>query len=171
MVPAEYPGWIPTVDDVATVLSTRTHAQFRTIGTFTADTTPTADQVQDIIYTAADLVVPKVGDVDGRAARLAATAVKYKAAQVIEVTFFPQEANPQNSPAASYAALFTEALDGAVQAAADPDEGGSDNGDEGGADTEPVGSGGDVFVTVVDFDDPLPAAMLLEPRDFGRVLW
>ncbi len=132
-----YPEWMPSVDQLASLMSARTlggELGMSELGVFDTTTRPTASQAQQALLDSADIVIPEVGDVDGRAGRLAAQAVLRRAAATVESTYMPEQAAQAQSSYQLYMAEYRELLKSAVSAAAEVDAlGSSDAGDGGSA--------------------------------------
>src|SRR5215471_4111698 len=83
----------PTVDDVARLIRARTKDDTGDeVGTFTADTRPTADLVEGHIDAALALVgthLPPPARIDARFGPAVAALVAYRAALQIEKSYFP----------------------------------------------------------------------------------
>lgn len=93
---------LPALEDVAVLLASRTKGEFVELGTFTVDTKPTAVQVTTLIARAARQVYLAVGAwADLPNADLQATAVDLVALRAslwVELSYFPEQAAPENSP-------------------------------------------------------------------------
>lgn len=92
------PATLPTVDEVAALLHARTNVMGRETGTFSDQTRPTDDQVRHLIDLAAADLAARVGnplpiDVEPDVRRLAAL----KAAALVEMSFFPQQLDSDQS--------------------------------------------------------------------------
>lgn len=103
---------LPTVKDVGELLLNRTVSDSVPLGTFTAITKPTADQVQGLIRKAADRVTTRVGPVV--AVSLASdvrTAIALRAAMMVEASAYPQEIRGGYSAYPELAAQYAEAIE------------------------------------------------------------
>jgi hypothetical protein len=100
-------SFVPTVDDVGALLRARTKDQFgNELGTFTADTRPTDDQVLVLIGQAYDYVTARVdSDLPQESWRAARSAIALKAAMLVELSYWPDQIPANQSP---YAALRQE---------------------------------------------------------------
>lgn len=93
--------WAPALDDVARHIATRTRdtedpGSDELLGTFTAHTTPTADQVQPIIDGAVRGVLSRTGPLDGTDAELcdsARAAAEWRAAADVEIAYPNRDAD------------------------------------------------------------------------------
>ena len=145
----DYPEWIPTVDELGALMRARTTGGSLGAteqGTFNESTRPTGEQAQRHLTEAADIVIPQVGEVTGRAANLAKAATLRWAAMTVEQTYFPEQQQDQRqSPYANYRREYLDLLAAAEKAAAEVDaDGDSDAGEGGGAyGTFPSDSGWD----------------------------
>jgi hypothetical protein len=99
----------PTVDDVARLLRARTKDQFgNEVGTFDADTRPTADQVDEQIdasFTTIAIRLPPVAQLADELLPALAAVVALHAACLIEKSYFPEQVNSDRS---AYAQLVAE---------------------------------------------------------------
>lgn len=98
----------PTVADVGAILRTRTKtATGDELGTFTADTRPTAVQVGLLIDQALGDVAIEVGeDIPEALWPAAKRVVALGAAVQVELTFFPEQIQPGRSPYPQLLALY-----------------------------------------------------------------
>ena len=137
-------GWAPTVDQVAAVLRSRTRGMASRDaltageqGTFTATTRPTADQVTELILVACGELALML---EGRTPCTAlletgcTTAVTYRAAQLVEVSYFSEQTNTDQTAFNALQKLWDGASGSLVKSIAAqcplPDEG--DTGSDGG---------------------------------------
>lgn len=92
--------WRPTVDQVATHIRARTATDESgdEVGTFTADTRPTADQVEDIIDDKVQeiLAVFVSGEVPEASFGAAHRAVRLSAAAEVEQSYFPADPSAES---------------------------------------------------------------------------
>jgi hypothetical protein len=102
----------PTVADVGALLRARTKtASGSEAGTFTTETRPTADQVTALISTAAqDLVEVTGADIPESVWGSAKTAVIYRTAMLIELSYFPEQVATDRSAYPNYEKLWSEKL-------------------------------------------------------------
>ena len=102
----------PTVDEVALLIRARTKDSMGTeVGTFTADTRPTDDQVEAQIDAAVALVGTRLPPIDRIAPELlpaVASVVAYRAALRIEKSYFPEQVRSDRS---AYPQLYEEYQD------------------------------------------------------------
>lgn len=139
------PAWAPTVEDVAKHLRARTRGlSGAEIGTFTDETVPTDNQVEGMIDLAMPFVSGVLGVVPaGSACEEGARALTaLKTAEMIEVSYFPEQLAPGGTVSA-LRALYADLLP-AVQACV------SGGGTGGG------GSDGDASLPVSFFNDADP---------------
>lgn len=140
------PAWAPTVADVARHLRARTRSPSGAdLGTFTDVTTPTDEQVQGMIDDALPFVSGKIGTVplDSPCEEGARTLASLKAAEMVEISYFPEQLAPGGTVAA-LRALFADLLPGVQACVSGGGEGGGDD-----ADNTPPSS---CFYDVVDYD-------------------
>lgn len=103
----------PTVDQVGVLLRARTKdSEGVEQGTFTSTTRPTADQAQQLIDMAVDMVHAAVGGIpaDSACATGAWTVGALGAACLIEKSYFPEQVNSARSPYEQYWAEYQSAL-------------------------------------------------------------
>lgn len=110
-------AFVPTVAALAAVMRARTLGAGNTItGQFSDETTPTADQAQEIILRATGDITGRVGtQIPDTQRELARSAILYKAAYLIELGYFPEQIDTDRSPADHYNSLWREALTGLEQ--------------------------------------------------------
>ena len=105
-----------TVAEVAAWISARTKDDNgNELGTFTEDTRPTADQVQEAIDAQVVLLGEQVGGVGPDCADLARGAVAIGAAAQIELSYFPEQNRTDLSPYIYLRDRYAEALTGLTQ--------------------------------------------------------
>jgi hypothetical protein len=115
----EAPDWMPEPDQVAAVLRARTRgrgsigaASAAEQGSFTATTRPTAAQVGELIELATTELCGRFAgrspctDVLRGAAQVAAV---YRAAQLVELSYFPEQVGAAGGAYAALGELWTEA--------------------------------------------------------------
>jgi hypothetical protein len=106
----------PTVDDVAALIRARTKDNNgNEVGTFTADTRPTAAQAQEAIDHQVILLHTKVGAIGPGCTSIATMAAAYGAAAEIELSYFPEQARTDRSPYTYLIARWEEYAEGLVQ--------------------------------------------------------
>ena len=105
--------WRPTVNDVAALLRARTQALNTESGTFSEDTRPTKAQVQVLIGQAVNEVATRLGtdelpsdDVSAYAREL----VAIRAAMAVEISYFPEQTNIDQSAYEHLKELFDAGL-------------------------------------------------------------
>lgn len=112
------PTYMPSVDRVATIIRSYTTLKGGgEAGTFTADTDPTAAEVQDHIVGAASHVAVKVGltirpELNGAAANV----IALRAAIFTVLSSFSEQVNEDTSPVDTLRELYTEEMDALVEA-------------------------------------------------------
>jgi len=110
-----FKGWVwqPTVSDVAALLRARTKqiGTAQELGTFTAETRPTGQQVQTLIRKATGDLAMVIGDeVPGVIMREANETAALKAAMMVELSYFPEQVATNRSPYAQYKELYDDAV-------------------------------------------------------------
>jgi hypothetical protein len=101
----------PSVARLSSIMRARTEGPFSNQGVFNAQTSPTADQADDLIDDAVDLVLIKLGpNIPSSLTRQASRAVTFKAAALIELTYYPEQANDDNSAYSLYQAQYDETM-------------------------------------------------------------
>lgn len=106
-------SWRPSLAEVAALLRTRTKDNMGTeLGTFTADTRPTAAEVEQLTSLATAHVASRVGlepcrtALESRARGLAALYT----AMLIELSYFPEQVGTDVSPYNQYRDLFDDGI-------------------------------------------------------------
>jgi hypothetical protein len=128
----------PTIADIAVLVPARTVDRFgNRLGTFTAETRPTAIEVQRIIVKATAQVGAKAvvtsesgPDVILQARHLSALY----GAMLVELTYFPEQIGSGRSPYPEYKDLYDNGIEALASAAIDRNEGGD------GSPADPVSS-------------------------------
>lgn len=141
-------SWAPTVDDVGALLRARTKdSHGNEVGTFTADTRPTREQVESIIGRvvsdlADSITDPSLTPLPDRLAGSATRVAVLMAAAEIELSYFPEQVATGRSPYAQYRELLgdrTAALHNALaDLGHDTDATGPAGGTDGGSAVAPV---------------------------------
>lgn len=109
----------PTVLELSALMRARTRGEFSDQGVFNAETRPTDVEAQAMIDLAASVVTPKVSDdVPAKLVAAVTAAIKFKAATLVEATYYPEQANADNSAYALWQAQYEELI--AVLKDADP---------------------------------------------------
>lgn len=107
----------PTLDELATLMRARTQGTLSLQGEFNTDTLPTADQAESTIDIAQALVLARLGDtVPDNLVSAAEKAILFKAAALVEVTYYPEQANDDSSAYSLYQAQFEELRDALIAA-------------------------------------------------------
>lgn len=107
----------PTVADLSALMRARTEGELSYQGVFNSETRPDAAQAADLIDVASALVIAKLGaTVPDALSGAASKAVLFKAAALVEVTYYPEQANDDNSAYALYQAQYEELRDALVSA-------------------------------------------------------
>lgn len=133
--------YTPTVDDVAALLRARTRDDVGVeVGTFNEDTSPTADEVTNLIALAVGSVSSAVGaDIPDAADRddggdvdahrdAAKTLVSLKAAMLIELSYYPEQIDADRSPYNAYKDIYDENRAALLEAVLEARGGSSDGG-------------------------------------------
>lgn len=114
--------WTPSLESVGSLLRARTvDTNSNELGTFTANTRPTANQVEDIIVIAVDEVdVALAVDVPQGLWGAAGSLATYRAAMLIELSYFPEQVGTARSPYEHYERLYDMGLKRLVAKLNDP---------------------------------------------------
>lgn len=113
----------PEVSDIAAVLRVRTYDSNNVqLGTFTADTRPTAVQVQELIEGAVSEVKVRIGDdIPTRLNKTAKQAVVLNTAAAIERSYYSEQAaNRDTSAYQLFKDDYTDLMGHLVESVADP---------------------------------------------------
>lgn len=108
--------WWPTVDTVAALVRARTRTSGfagTTTGTFTDQTTPTREQVEELIELAAgEMTVAMSGHLPCNTILIdqAARATAYRVAQLVELSLSPETSNDEDSAARSFGKLADQQM-------------------------------------------------------------
>lgn len=104
--------WLPSVGAVGALLRARTRdSHGNELGTFTADTRPTEDQVSGLLTSAAGDLSSAVGaDLPQAVWQSAFTTAMYKAALLVELSYFPEQVASGRSPYEQIEELHEKAL-------------------------------------------------------------
>jgi|SRR6185312_9457626 len=101
--------WTPTLEAVAARISARTRMDNGELaGTFNSETEPTDEQVIEVIKQAVDFLALRLGPMADRLEPQARALAALRAAYMVELSFFPEQAETGMSP---YNALRTEFKD------------------------------------------------------------
>lgn len=118
------PIWdLPTVDDIGAMLRARTQDNDdQELGTFTADTRPTDEEVERLIGQAATVVYNSTGDLSGLTcanADMIREGAKYLisvlACCLVELSYFPEQVRSNRSAFQEYYDIFTNETTGMPQ--------------------------------------------------------
>ncbi len=101
----------PDVSDVAVLMRARTRDRVGNEGTFTADTRPTAAEVDHLVTLVTGAVRSQIGgpDIPPVLADEARMVIAYGVAQLVEQSYFPEQ-NDGEGPAARFGRLYDTAL-------------------------------------------------------------
>lgn len=103
----------PTLSDLGGIMRARTRdVDGSELGTFTADTRPTATEAAALVDRALAIVNPRLGVVPDALAETAKSVVALRAAMFVEAAYFPEENDSEGSPYANYRDAYVEALGG-----------------------------------------------------------
>jgi hypothetical protein len=101
--------YLPTIQDIASLMRARTVDTFGKEGTFDASTRPTGEDVVVLIDQATSDVTTAIDtDIPPGAYRYAKQAIIYRTAMLIELGYWPEQINTGRSPYAQYEALFND---------------------------------------------------------------
>lgn len=101
------------VQDVASLLRARTKDDSgNEVGDFTADTRPTESEVEDLIAQSASMVNAVAnGDIPSRLVEFAQHVVALRTAMMVELTYWPEQVQRENSPFGHLREMFVDALE------------------------------------------------------------
>lgn len=104
--------YTPSVAQVGSLLRARTvDTNGQELGTFTAQTRPTETQVALLIETATGELAAKIGStIHADFHPLARTAATYRAASLVEISYFPEQVATGRSPYEHLRDLWTDTL-------------------------------------------------------------
>lgn len=104
--------WSPSLQTVGSLLRARTRDTNGTeVGTFSPDTRPTDDQATGLVVTATYDVAAAVGsEIPEALWPMAESVTSYRAAMLIELSYFPEQVAAGRSPYEQLKALYTESL-------------------------------------------------------------
>jgi hypothetical protein len=110
-----------SVEDVASLLRARTKDDSgNEVGNFNADTRPTDSEVEDLIAQAAAMVAAVAnGDVPSRLVPFGQNVVALRTAMMVELTYWPEQVQRENSPYQHLREMFVDALEAFKVALAD----------------------------------------------------
>lgn len=113
-VPDPAPSFLECpVEDVASLLRARTKDDSgNEVGDFNADTRPTSSEVEDLIAQSAAMVAAVAnGDVPSRLVPFAQHVVALRTAMMVELTYWPEQVQRENSPFEHLREMFVDALE------------------------------------------------------------
>jgi hypothetical protein len=119
--------YTPTTTEVARLLRARTKdaTTGTEIGDFNTNTRPTATEVTDLIGDAAASIAARIGTtIPDEHAWLAQRTAAIRAAMLIELSYFPEQTNGDDTAYAHLADLYAESLTG-LEAALEDNEAGT----------------------------------------------
>jgi len=114
--------WLPTVSEVGDRMAARTWDGTVQVGTFTADTTPTAWQVTRLIQDAAGVVLAALGTPPEPQYRVAKYAVICRTAMAIERGYYPTDADESDAAYTRWGTEYQTAHDALAAAIAAAEE-------------------------------------------------
>lgn len=110
-MPVEQLSWAPTIAEVALHITARTRLPNGTLAeTFTEETTPKAQKVQQHIEHAMNFLIPRLGPMAPRMEEQARSLAALKAACSVELAYFPEQIETATSPYKALAADFKAEL-------------------------------------------------------------
>lgn len=117
-------GSTPTVDELSALLRARTYSNGQQEGVFNSETRPTASQVADLISMAAGYVLGRTGaDVPDDLLPAVRYATALRAAMLIEMSYWPEQANETGSLYDMLSSTFDTHLAGLIDSLADIGQG------------------------------------------------
>jgi hypothetical protein len=147
--------WAPALVEVAALVRTRTRDDDGNyLGTFTADTSVTAEEVEALAHYATASVATQIG-LSPCSATLKARArgmASLYTAMLIELSYFPEQVGSDRSPYAKYKELFDDGMPALIEAVAENCGGGGGG--------ESVGGAG-----------PMPSSSFPPPSGIGEACW
>jgi hypothetical protein len=104
-----YP-WVPSLEQIGALLRTRTKdTAGNELGTFTTDTRPTAQDVQELIQQAVDTFVLRAGtEIPPELYQEAQRLIAIRTAMLVEISYFPEQIDTGRSPYNQYMQLWVE---------------------------------------------------------------
>lgn len=101
----------PTVRELGELMGARTYKLGKKLGFFNDETTPTAEQADSKIDVATQVVLTKVGTkVTESFYTLCRTAILFKAAALVEMSYYPEQANDDNSAYSLYEDQYNQLM-------------------------------------------------------------
>jgi hypothetical protein len=108
----DLPNWAPSIKQVAQRITARTRMPNGDLaGTFNSETEPSVDQVTEIIESAISFLRPRLGEVAESMADQAQALAALRAAYMVEIAFFPEQAESVTSPYRELRMEFREELE------------------------------------------------------------
>jgi len=109
-VPDETADYVPSVSELGTLMRARTKDnQGNELGTFTENTRPTGEQAAQVLREAADDVMSPIDtSIPPRANRYARAAILYRAAMIVEISYYPEQIGSNRSPFQEYKAMYDQ---------------------------------------------------------------
>jgi hypothetical protein len=114
------PGARPSAEDIATILWARTRNSAGAVGAFSTTTSPTLAQVEKMIDSSVADVAMRAGLIPEGLEGVARHAAALWTAASIERSYFPEQANNENSAYALFREDYLEAVARIVEAVIDP---------------------------------------------------
>jgi hypothetical protein len=125
------PDWTPSVADVGAILRARTKdTNGSELGTFSSNTRPTAEGVQQLVATALSDVLVRTGPIPSALEDYARRVVALGGALLVELSYFPEQIQTGRSPYAQLRVWYDSALERLGLAVDDVNNGGEVGGDE-----------------------------------------
>lgn len=104
-------GYRPALADLGAIMRARTKDNDQVeLGTFTADTRPTGVEADLMIDQASALVATRLGSVPRRLGDLARAIVALRAAMYVEVSYYPEDTDTDQSAYARYREQYNDAI-------------------------------------------------------------
>ena len=130
----------PSQAELGSLMRARTRIPGGTLqGYFGDNTNPTGEQAREQLDFATDLVLTKLGmDIAPRFFRMVRRAILLKAAALIELTYYPEQANDDQSAYSLYQAQYTELIAALTDALLGNEPGGSAGAGKGGFGMIPI---------------------------------
>ncbi len=153
---ATAPPYAPDLGDVGAILRARTlDSNGVETGTFNSDTRPTGSETERLIAQATDDVTDQTGiQIPSALWRPTRSVIAYRAAMLVELSYFPEQVGAGKSPYPQYEALYADALTRLIAAAREAASG------------EAPGVGDDPGFAVYSFGGPM-----LQPGIGMRTVW
>jgi hypothetical protein len=107
----DLPNWAPTIKQVAARLMARTKMPNGDIGSFNDETTPTAEQVNEVIAQAVAFMRPRLGPVPDSLVEQAQALATLRVSYMVELGYFPEQTETSISPYRSLLMEYKEELE------------------------------------------------------------